>query len=251
MIRRPPRSTLFPYTTLVRSRDEDGDQERYVLAHPLDDVPGVEVEAPRALRLPDGQARSDDGRHQPDGRRDGEGEAVGYPEPHQPRGDLLVAGGGEEDHARDYRYVYPERGPDPVVDRLPLDEPEQRRLPATEDGPQDDGHDRYGDEDEPDPLEVDQGSRRVPEDEHRRQHDQPVERVLEQEPEHEHPDEQEHLGPRVEAMHPRVPVQVKKRVHYPPSVTRAISSTESTVCPKELPRETTWEIGRASCREGV
>src|SRR3712207_7658532 len=69
MIRRPPRSTLFPYTTLVRSRDEDGDQERYVLAHPLDDVPGVEVEAPRALRLPDGQARSDDGRHQPDGRR--------------------------------------------------------------------------------------------------------------------------------------------------------------------------------------
>src|SRR3712207_9574422 len=27
MIRRPPRSTLFPYTTLFRSRYHDGDQE--------------------------------------------------------------------------------------------------------------------------------------------------------------------------------------------------------------------------------
>src|SRR3712207_8961481 len=27
MIRRPPRSTLFPYTTLFRSRDHDGDEE--------------------------------------------------------------------------------------------------------------------------------------------------------------------------------------------------------------------------------
>src|SRR6266540_6343503 len=36
MIRRPPRSTLFPYTTLFRSRVQDGDPRRAVL-------PGAEV----------------------------------------------------------------------------------------------------------------------------------------------------------------------------------------------------------------
>src|SRR5256886_12702190 len=35
MIRRPPRSTLFPYTTLFRSRDEDPDA---ALAQPADDL---------------------------------------------------------------------------------------------------------------------------------------------------------------------------------------------------------------------
>src|SRR2546423_10525911 len=33
MIRRPPRSTLFPYTTLFRSRDGGRDAERVRLAH--------------------------------------------------------------------------------------------------------------------------------------------------------------------------------------------------------------------------
>src|SRR2546422_4101479 len=50
MIRRPPRSTLFPYTTLFRSRRRDGPDRRgaddddasYVCClHRLDDVPGA------------------------------------------------------------------------------------------------------------------------------------------------------------------------------------------------------------------
>src|SRR5436190_9973373 len=44
MIRRPPRSTLFPYTTLFRSRDEP---ERF--QSPVDDaVRGVEDPEPRS-----------------------------------------------------------------------------------------------------------------------------------------------------------------------------------------------------------
>src|SRR3712207_8435119 len=35
MIRRPPRSTLFPYTTLFRSRAETGRVERAVVRHRL------------------------------------------------------------------------------------------------------------------------------------------------------------------------------------------------------------------------
>src|SRR2546422_9924775 len=34
MIRRPPRSTLFPYTTLFRSRDQDGRSERPFVPRP-------------------------------------------------------------------------------------------------------------------------------------------------------------------------------------------------------------------------
>src|SRR5256886_14984370 len=36
MIRRPPRSTLFPYTTLFRSVQDDGDRERHVEAAVLE-----------------------------------------------------------------------------------------------------------------------------------------------------------------------------------------------------------------------
>src|SRR3989442_12022019 len=61
MIRRPPRSTLFPYTTLFRSVDEQlGDAaalvevEEDALAgraereHPVDAVPGEEVDVRRS-----------------------------------------------------------------------------------------------------------------------------------------------------------------------------------------------------------
>src|SRR2546429_4645194 len=43
MIRRPPRSTLFPYTTLFRSED---------LGHKLGDFPVAEAYADRILSLP-------------------------------------------------------------------------------------------------------------------------------------------------------------------------------------------------------
>src|SRR3712207_6897151 len=47
MIRRPPRSTLFPYTTLFRSRF-DGDRAAVgVAAHPLDaDAAGTRADVP-------------------------------------------------------------------------------------------------------------------------------------------------------------------------------------------------------------
>src|SRR5688572_31988434 len=35
MIRRPPRSTLFPYTTLFRSRDHQDDQQQRINDHPV------------------------------------------------------------------------------------------------------------------------------------------------------------------------------------------------------------------------
>src|SRR3712207_6990966 len=46
MIRRPPRSTLFPYTTLFRSRDD------YLARHPLRDLTPRTVVDRRRLRLP-------------------------------------------------------------------------------------------------------------------------------------------------------------------------------------------------------
>src|SRR3712207_8208223 len=50
MIRRPPRSTLFPYTTLFRSGDEDGPLERVRPA--VADLPGDrrQESEPRARR---------------------------------------------------------------------------------------------------------------------------------------------------------------------------------------------------------
>src|SRR4029077_1330785 len=44
MIRRPPRSTLFPYTTLFRSHQYEGERHgRRVVIHPLDpeDAPAI------------------------------------------------------------------------------------------------------------------------------------------------------------------------------------------------------------------
>ncbi len=72
---------------------------------------GVEVEAARALGLADGRARGRYRRDEPQRRRDGEGEPVRDAQLHQPGRYLLVAGGGEEDHAGNDRRVYPERRP--------------------------------------------------------------------------------------------------------------------------------------------
>src|SRR3712207_7099051 len=48
MIRRPPRSTLFPYTTLFRSRPGDTQHVRPVPADPIeaDDPPGGRIQRP-------------------------------------------------------------------------------------------------------------------------------------------------------------------------------------------------------------
>src|SRR3989442_3982567 len=43
MIRRPPRSTLFPYTTLFRSRPLDVRDDRVGLVPCLDQQPGADV----------------------------------------------------------------------------------------------------------------------------------------------------------------------------------------------------------------
>ena len=107
-----------------------------MFADPLDNVSGVQVETAGSLGLADGQARRDYRGDQPQGRRDGEGEAVWYPEPDQPYRHLLVAGGGEEDHARDHGDDYAQRGAEPVEQGLPLHEEEERRPPAPDDGPQ-------------------------------------------------------------------------------------------------------------------
>src|SRR3712207_7230823 len=56
MIRRPPRSTLFPYTTLFRSRRQLAEVRRRVAR-----VPAI-VEEPRARHR---DSRSADGRHWP------------------------------------------------------------------------------------------------------------------------------------------------------------------------------------------
>src|SRR3712207_8220811 len=54
MIRRPPRSTLFPYTTLVRSRGVDDPDRPVVL--PRHRRP-VRVEAPAHAQVREGQER--------------------------------------------------------------------------------------------------------------------------------------------------------------------------------------------------
>src|SRR3712207_9533254 len=62
MIRRPPRSTLFPYTTLFRSADLDRrahpahviDDRQDPEAAPLGQGVGQEIEAPALLRPPGG-----------------------------------------------------------------------------------------------------------------------------------------------------------------------------------------------------
>src|SRR2546430_13909339 len=62
MIRRPPRSTLFPYTTLFRSRFPRVEQLKHdpgVVGEPADDreVHGDEVPEPHRLQGPDGLAQ--------------------------------------------------------------------------------------------------------------------------------------------------------------------------------------------------
>src|SRR3712207_7984134 len=56
MIRRPPRSTLFPYTTLFRSRDVG----RGAAVHPAADHPLRVLHRDPALRLLDEDDRHDD-----------------------------------------------------------------------------------------------------------------------------------------------------------------------------------------------
>src|SRR5256886_10219571 len=54
MIRRPPRSTLFPYTTLFRAGDEQSDPTR--------DLPLDQRAKPRLVHLAGGVERGDEGR---------------------------------------------------------------------------------------------------------------------------------------------------------------------------------------------
>ena len=152
-----------------------------MIANPLDNVSGVQVETAGSLGLADSQASRDYRGDQPQGRRDGEGEAVGYPEPDQPYCHLLVAGGGEEDHARDHGDGYALCGSKPVEQGLPLHEEKERRPSASNDGPQDGGHDENHKQDDPDAPEVHQGFRQIPEAEHEREHTQHVEWVQENE----------------------------------------------------------------------
>src|SRR3712207_8537084 len=58
MIRRPPRSTLFPYTTLFRSGDADGGVPRRQRGEPGDAEAPLEEEARRGVQ--DGQDRVGD-----------------------------------------------------------------------------------------------------------------------------------------------------------------------------------------------
>src|SRR3712207_7651179 len=67
MIRRPPRSTLFPYTTLFRSRDERPDSERDRLGvrlrqarHEQQLVPGEEEGVDERREQPGRRVRQDD-----------------------------------------------------------------------------------------------------------------------------------------------------------------------------------------------
>src|SRR2546429_2610580 len=59
MIRRPPRSTLFPYTTLFRSRHVERD---VLLGLPPDHLPGVTLLHPVHLDLLDDHVPAPDGR---------------------------------------------------------------------------------------------------------------------------------------------------------------------------------------------
>src|SRR5260221_4944642 len=56
MIRRPPRSTLFPYTTLFRSQQRDGDGD--ALAHPAGEL--VRIVAQPLPRRGDADMRSEE-----------------------------------------------------------------------------------------------------------------------------------------------------------------------------------------------
>src|SRR5918992_856306 len=124
--------------------------------------------------------------------------AVETAKPNRPYPHLLVAGSGEEEHARDYGDDYAQRGAEPVEEGLPLHEEEERRPPTPDDGPQDGRHDEDREQDEPDAQEVRQGLRQVPEEEHQREHGQLVERIQKNERQREHPYQEEYLSPRVQ-----------------------------------------------------
>src|SRR5258708_20355760 len=51
MIRRPPRSTLFPYTTLFRSINESTGAWTFAQSEPLDHLPTVQGEEGKTLDL--------------------------------------------------------------------------------------------------------------------------------------------------------------------------------------------------------
>src|SRR2546426_10588053 len=51
MIRRPPRSTLFPYTTLFRSKDPADLRDKDIFAFSSFEVKRVEVETPKGRRV--------------------------------------------------------------------------------------------------------------------------------------------------------------------------------------------------------
>src|SRR3989441_8682816 len=91
MIRRPPRSTLFPYTTLFRSLSQLSTQARLGMLPRLEEstghVPGPRVGRARPAGQEDASAPHDEG----DGRRDGvavDGEAAAPAAP--PRASLLA-----------------------------------------------------------------------------------------------------------------------------------------------------------------
>src|SRR2546430_3341497 len=64
MIRRPPRSTLFPYTTLFRSRSDEGAAVRsrwdVVLVDEFQDLNPVQYRVIRALAKDHGHVRSEE-----------------------------------------------------------------------------------------------------------------------------------------------------------------------------------------------
>src|SRR3712207_7103905 len=86
MIRRPPRSTLFPYTTLFRSRGPRRQEGRFrpVLRRPrlaaLQE--GLRDEERREPEGGDRQQRGEEGRRQPQGRGQGQRRDQGRSEEH-------------------------------------------------------------------------------------------------------------------------------------------------------------------------
>src|SRR2546428_2110971 len=62
MIRRPPRSTLFPYTTLFRSRSGDLPRDGSAWNARLDASRGIRLRRPQLRQLRPGRARDRAGR---------------------------------------------------------------------------------------------------------------------------------------------------------------------------------------------
>src|SRR3712207_7609752 len=58
MIRRPPRSTLFPYTTLFRSARQRSDEEKGTSSRTSSGSPGRAAASAAVVRLPDAPLRA-------------------------------------------------------------------------------------------------------------------------------------------------------------------------------------------------